>query len=449
MTESIAASQSPESVAEGISSTRATANWSLARNVAILGGGTALAQSFNVLLAPLLTRLYLPASFGQYALFASFLNVATVGVALRYELAIVSASTEPKAAHLAFAAFLFSLPASLISGLVLLLCIHFSLLGFNALPFYSPLLMAAVLILVAGFSVLRYWFVRQEQFGYVSQAMVAQNGVRSLSQAVIGTLTSGLGGLLSGEVLGRSAGLTRMFRAAWPKIRAHVFPLNQSNFSAVLRDNLEFPLYSLPSSLVDATAANICIPLVVWYYGAGAGGYFSLVQRVFAVPLVVISASVADAFQARIALYARDDPNRVLRLFQRTTAGLIGVGIIPMVLLILFAEPAFRAVFGATWGIAGKMAAIVAPYFLAAFVVSPLSRLVFVLKGQRLKLIYDVLALSGMIGVFAYSKWRQLPVMEALVLLSALGTFTFVIYYFVLARIVSQYRRAVRDSCFH
>jgi len=366
-----------------------------------------------------------------------------VGVSLRYELGIVAAHTEQKAAQLALAAFLFSLPTSLIGAGILLLFIHFSLLGFNALPSYAALFMVAALVFVAGFSVLRYWFVRQEQFGCVSQATVAQNGVRSVSQAAIGVVGGGLWGLLAAELLGRSAGMARMFRTAWPSIRAHVFPVDRSNFSEVLRENVQFPVYSLPSSLVDSAAANICIPLVVWYYGPDAGGYFALVQRVLAVPLVLISASVADAFQARLALYLRDTPDRIVQLFQRTSAGLVCVGFIPTALLVFYAEPTFRALFGEKWSVAGRMAAVVAPFFLAQFVVTPLSRLVFVLGGQRLKLIYDVVALSGMIGVFAFSKWQHLPLIQALEMLSVVGTFAFVIYYLVLMRIVSRYRCAV------
>jgi len=366
-----------------------------------------------------------------------------VGVSLRYELGIVAAHTEQKAAQLALAAFLFSLPTSLIGAGILLLFIHFPLLGFNALPSYAALFMVAALVFVAGFSVLRYWFVRQEQFGCVSQATVAQNGVRSVSQAAIGVVGGGLWGLLAAELLGRSAGMTRMFRTAWPSIRAHVFPVDRSNFSEVLRENVQFPVYSLPSSLVDSAAANICIPFVVWYYGPNAGGYFALVQRVLAVPLVLISASVADAFQARLALYLRDTPDRIVQLFQRTSAGLVCVGFIPTALLVFYAEPTFRALFGEKWSVAGRMAAVVAPFFLAQFVVTPLSRLVFVLGGQRLKLIYDVVALSGMIGVFAFSKWQHLPLIQALEMLSVVGTFAFVIYYLVLMRIVSRYRCAV------
>src|SRR2546421_8958625 len=113
MTQFIAADQSPSGGAGSILGQRWIAQRSFARNVAILGGGTALAQTFNILLAPVLTRLYSPDSFGRYALFVSFLNVAMVGVSLRYEPGILAARAERKAAQLAFAAFLFSLPTSL------------------------------------------------------------------------------------------------------------------------------------------------------------------------------------------------------------------------------------------------------------------------------------------------------------------------------------------------
>lgn len=416
---------------------------SFARNVAILGGGTALAQGLNVILAPVLTRLYLPENFGQYALFLSFLNVAMVGVALKYELAIVSACSEQKASQLALASFLFSAPTSVIGAVVLFLFMHFGLLGFGTLPWYAPPLMSGALIFVAAFFVLRYWFVRQEQFGSISQASVIQNGVRSISQVLMGVFGGGLAGLLGGELLGRGVGMTRMFRSSWITIRDHVFPIDRSSFSEVLRENWRFPVYSLPSSVVDAAAANVCVPLLIWGYGPNAGGHFALVQRVLAVPLALISTSVADAFQARLALYARDTPDRVVQLFRTTTLGLFSIGVVPSLVLMFYGEPLFHTFFGMKWAISGKLAASVAPWFLAQFIVSPLSRLVFVLEGQRLKLIYDVLALSGTVGVFAFAHWHALSLEHAVMLLSATGTLTFLVYYLVLLRIVSRHRCTV------
>jgi len=446
MTQFTAAGNSADKFTKASSGFRRLAGWSFARNIAILGGGTALAQSFNVLLAPALTRLYLPDSLGQFALFASFLNVCMVGISLRYELGIVAAPTEQKAAQLAFAAFLFSLPVSIFSAGVLFLSIHFSLLGFNTLPSYSSVLMVPALVLVAAFCVLRYWLVRQEQFRGVSQATVVQNGARSISQVVMGAFGGRLEALLAGELIGRSAGMTRMFRDAGPKIRAYVFPADRKSLSEVLWENRRFPLYSLPSSLLDSLAANLCVPLLVRYYGVNAGGHFALVQRVLAVPLVLISASVADAFHGRLALYVRGTPDRVAELFQRTSAVLVVLGILPTILLMMYGEPLFKVFFGSRWTVAGNLAAATAPLFLAQFVVTPLSRLVFVLEGQRLKLVYDVLALASMIGVFVFSAWRRLSLVEAITMLSATGTLAFVAYYLVLVRIVRKHRRSLQAS---
>jgi O-antigen/teichoic acid export membrane protein len=412
---------------------------SFLKNVAILGAGTALAQSLNLLLAPVLTRIYKPLEFGQYALFVSFLNVATVGVSLRYELGIVAVHTERKAAELAFAACLFAIPTSVLGGVILLLLIRFSILGFNALPNYSSVFMFCTLLFVGVFSVVRYWFVRQERFGCISQALIVQNGVRCLAQVVLGAVGGQIGGLLGGEILGRSAGMGQMLSSAFRRIKPLILSSNPASIAEVLRENWQFPVYSFPSSLVDGAAANICVPLLVWYYGANWGGYFSLVQRVLAVPILLISVSVADAFQARLAIYLRNEPASVKQLFRKTSLGLLWVGLVPTALLVWCGEWAIRFVFGQAWAPAGKMAAIIAPYFLAQFIVSPLSRLVFVLEGQRWKLVYDILALGGMVGVFVFSKWQNMPSMDAIRLLSAVGVFTFVVYYLVLARIVARF----------
>jgi lipopolysaccharide exporter len=427
---------------KGISRSRDKSGWSFARNVVILGGGSALAQGFTVLLTPVLTRIYPPASVGQFGLFSSFLNVGLVGISLKYELAILAVHAERKAAELAFAALLFAVPMSLLGAAGFYFLVHFSLLGFDALPSYASVLMLVALLVGAAFFALRYWFVRQERFTLVSQATVVQNWARSICQVVIGAMGFQLFGLLGGEVLGRCAGMSRMFREAWPKIRSHVFPIDRNRFREVLSENWQFPVYSFPSSLIDSLSGNISIPLIVLYYGSSAGGYFALVQRVLAVPMVLVGASVADAFHARLALYAREAPDRVIPLFRDTSAWLFGLGMIPAVILLWFAQPLFRIVFGNQWAVAGKLAAVLAPWFLAQFVVSPLSRLVFVLEGQRFKLIYDGLALTSMISVFVLSARRHFSLVQAVIMLSTAGTSTYVVYYFVLVHVLRVHLRS-------
>src|SRR5262249_134773 len=79
--------------------------WGFLRNVAVLSGGTALAQALNIALSPIITRLYTPANMGQLALFTSFLSFFLVGTSLKYELGIASPKPEREPPQLAFFPF--------------------------------------------------------------------------------------------------------------------------------------------------------------------------------------------------------------------------------------------------------------------------------------------------------------------------------------------------------
>ena len=141
-----------------------------AKKVAVLSSGTVIAQAINFLLVPVITRLYLPASIGQLALFTSFLSMAAVAVSLRYELGIISAQDEREASQLAFLSILFSVPLSLIISALLFVLIRFSLFGFGALPQYAALIMVPVLLSTGAFGSLRYWEIRRERYAVVSRS---------------------------------------------------------------------------------------------------------------------------------------------------------------------------------------------------------------------------------------------------------------------------------------
>jgi O-antigen/teichoic acid export membrane protein len=58
------------------------------RNVAILAGGTAIAQALNVLTAPIITRLYTPNDLGNLSVYISIYSILVVVASWRYETAI-------------------------------------------------------------------------------------------------------------------------------------------------------------------------------------------------------------------------------------------------------------------------------------------------------------------------------------------------------------------------
>lgn len=406
-----------------------------ATNVVVLSGGASLGHLFTLAAAPILTRLYLPEDIGNLGLFNAFLAVAAVAASLQYDVAIVSAPSQKEASQLAILSTVLTLPMSVAGGLLLYLMIHFSLVGFGVLPAYAAGLMVPTILFAGLFSILRYWSLRDERFNAVSRALIFQNGGRSVSQVALGAIGLHSFGLLFGEVIGRGIGMSRMMRSAWPVVRK--YGLSVHDAAIALRSNRQFPLYSTPSSLLNVLGTSLPLPLLVTLYGADVGGYYSLVWRVLAVPVVLIGTSMADAFHSRAALYAREDPKRLLRFFHNTTMALLAMGIVPALTVFVFGEPIFLFVFGIKWRLSGIIASIVAPWFLTSFIVSPLSRLVYVLHGQRLKLIYDLLILGGNLMVFFFARHLDWPMLYMVTVMSAMNTASKVVYYFVLFRIAA------------
>lgn len=419
---------------------QAGVNWGFVRNFTILSGGSVLAQLFNVALLPLITRLYIPKNFGQLALFMAFFSVALVTASLNYELAIVSARTDREAAHLTFGTFLLSLPTSAAAALIFYGLVRFGAFGYGSMPLYAAVLIVPAIVCTASFSALRYWLLRYERFGLISRGTVAQNAVRALAQAGFGWLGPHTAGLLAGEIIGRCSGMTRMLRAAWPVLNRELASSDFRQLRDTLKRNRHFVLYSLPSSLLETLSAFITFPLVVYLYGLNTAGSYALVMRALALPAVLITANVADAFHSRAALMLQQNPKALPEFVKRMATVLLLVGVCPAAALVAFGPHLFEWVFGSKWVEAGVMAAWAAPRFLAQFVVSPLSRLVLVVGRQGVQFIYDIIKFAGTIVVFAIAHAHRWPVMTLIAALAALHTAAYAVFFILLLKISSTPR---------
>jgi lipopolysaccharide exporter len=428
------------SLAERISEKFAKGRFS--HHVAVLGGGTALAQGFALLFAPILTRLYTPDDVGRMGLYLAFASFAGVAASLRYEIAIVSAVDDREAALLTLLSAMLLLPTGIVSAGALYLMIRRSVLGLGSLPTYTVLLLIPALCLTGLFSALRYWFIRKEGFRIISGAVVSQNALRVVSQTCLGWWGLGWLGLFWGDLIGRATGIARMLRDAWPAFRKFVVPLQMKNIWSVSMTYRKFPLYSLASSLIDTLSTTIPLPIIVTLYGTKDAGFFALVQRVLAAPLLLVGTSVADAFHSRTAKYSIGDAHLVPPFFKRTAAALLLVGGGPAVLLAFFGERIFGSIFGSNWTLAGSLAAVMAPWAVAQLVVSPLSRVVFVYQGQEWKLVYDAANLISTLVVFYYGHTHGFSLVRTVRILSWVSVATYGIYFLILLRIVN---RGVRE----
>jgi hypothetical protein len=112
--------------------------------------------------------------------------------------------------------------------------------------------------------------------------------------------------------------------------------------------------------------------------------------------------------------------------------------LIPLAINIVVVPWAFPMVFGQNWAGAGPVAASLAPWLYAAFVISPLSRALLVLQAQERKLFYDVTALGLLIGCYALASSLSLSLIEFCVLVSVAKTVGYVVYALVLYLLVES-----------
>lgn len=408
------------------------------RNVTILAGGTAIGQALVVFTLPIVTRLYNPNDLGMFGLFTAYTGVVSVGSSLLYEAAIVSAREEVEAAYLVLISTLLTLLTTPFAILCLYSLITYDLLGFQNLPSITVLWAGISIALSAFFKILRYWFIRQSDFSLVSQSVILQNGTRSMTQLFFGSLNWGWPGLLLGDILGKSAGIARMLTKSLRGLTRRILPLNYTSLKFVLLNQRQFPLYAFPSSVIDVLAANLSIPLLTDLYGIEAAGYYVLSFRVMSLPIGLVGKSFADAFHSKVADYANKEPLAVKGFFFQTARILTLLGLPPAIVLAFIAPSFFGWIFGADWREAGILTSIMIPWALAQFIVSPLSRLVFVLNGQKFKLLYDVSALCVLLLSLYGGATLDAPLNVTVGVLSGFNTLTYGLYFLILLYLVNK-----------
>jgi O-antigen/teichoic acid export membrane protein len=361
------------------------------KNVARLGGGTALGQGFVVLATPALTRLYSPSDIGVVELFTSFLMLAASATSLRYELAIGIAPAGDRDALTLLSCWL-TVAVATAATLILGLLIHKRLLGFGALPYWSLAPMLVLLVLTGVFTALRYWHVAHQHFGGIAAALIRQGLGRALVPICCAPLGWGWGGLLAGEMAGRTLGFECLARNALPALLAARQRGSHALRSCFVRYR-QFAVTFLTAGALETLASFLPVPLITTLFGVSSAGQFALAQRVMLMPGGLICGAVSDVYQGRFTAVARNSPDLVRNVLH---SGIVRLGAlaavvhVPLAMLALFT---FRWVFGAAWEQAALAAVALAPMAISGVVTSPLSRAMLLSRTPQVKLGSDAIRL--------------------------------------------------------
>lgn len=364
---------------------------SFVRNVFVMLSGSAVSPVLMILVMPVLSRLYTPEDFGVLAVFNAFLTVLVSAAALRYEGAVPLPADEEEGANLLMLGLGLSAFGSVLTALVLWV-VGGPLLRLTNAQALAPYLwlLPVALLAFSVFKVVNHWATRRKHFGDIARAMISQPLGNIITAVSAGLARLGPVGLLLGVTIGRSIEaallLVLAVRRDGAALTAGVSWPRMLELAVRYR---KFPLFQLPSSLLNALSMQISLIVMAALYEMAVVGHYGVARRIFSTPMFIIVQAVAQVFLQRAA----EEHNRggdlkrlVLRLYGRLF--LIGIG--PAVLLALLAPWACRVALGPEWVTAGEYSRLLMPWLLLVFVSSPTTCVFAVLNRQDITLGYGI-----------------------------------------------------------
>jgi lipopolysaccharide exporter len=363
-----------------------------------LTGGSAVGQLAVLATAPLVARLFRPDELGQFGLLQAFVGFAAVGLCLRLDLAIVSADSETDADGLLKMCLLLCPVLSLVATVALGILVASDRIGFGSLEPWTLVAAFGLLLLTGLFVVLRFWAVRLRQYRRIAGALTLQGMGRAFFPLAFGLAGSGWGGLVAGEIAGRAFGIRSLGRLAWQRLRNE--PYRHTEVHRLFGKYRQYWAVILPSSVLDALALALPVPVVVATYGLEAAGWWVLVNRVAMAPGQLVAAAVADVFHTEAARQLQADPGGPRRLLWSALRPLLVGTLVVYTCAGAVAPWAFGFVFGSEWAEAGRLMMILVPALVVTVCVGATGRMLMVMQKSHWKLYADVLNVAAPPVVF-------------------------------------------------
>lgn len=368
----------------------------LLKNILKLISGEGIGRIIGFMAAPFITRLYMPSDFGMLAVFTSLCALCYPFCTLRYNIAIPLHPNEKVGINALAACFSILAVNTLVIGIAFLffhsqILTLFSSENIDAFWYFIPL----AFFFHGIAEVLSYYSTRYRDFSTIAKVTVVQKAIGAAAKIVLGLFHANVIGLLIGNILAESGGLTLYIRTYWKGLKEGVRDVTWGKIRFVLKRYIDFPLYRLPSQILLTASGSLPILYFAWHFGTGTTGRISLAITMLSVPVAIACTSVGKAFYGEIASLGRKNGQEISALTVRIMKRLLVISIVPFTLVVCFGPWIFQSFFGAEWTQSGVYARYLCLYLIFRFVYSPISDGIFnVFEQQKLVFWLEVSRIS-------------------------------------------------------
>jgi O-antigen/teichoic acid export membrane protein len=391
--------------------------------------GTTIAQLFSVIMAPILYRVYDKEEYGVLGVFMAIVGVVGVFSTFQYNQLILLVKTDEEAIQVEKLNRLINLIFSITTIPLVFLFGNRLAEYFNSPNLNSYLFLLPIQLFLSGQSeIFRVKANRLKKYATLSMNTILSAFITPLVSLLLGFTIEGPIGLFLGLILGQLISTVylqfKVNSVKIVKISFYEFP----EIIKITKRYYKFPLYSLPSELVNRAGRQLPVFFIGSLSGEAAVGVYNLCARMLSLPILLISNAVAEVFKKRVIDEYHEIGN-CKNIFKKTAKMLLLIGIFPAISLLLFGPELFSFVFGNKWYEAGIYARILSPMYLLQLVVSPLTYIYFLKEKLGEDLILHFCYIGLLILLFSLSS-LHLSLFETLIIFSIINCVLYVTYFF-------------------
>lgn len=392
-------------------------------NIGAMLAGNMTAQFIGFLLAPIITRLYIPEHFGIMAIIISLVSMFTTIACMSYETAIVLPKNDDKAYNIVTICLIITFTITLI----LIVAVTFAnewfetlskTKGIKLLFFFVP-----IGVLAHGFqNTFTFWFTRKKNFPLLAKMRFiipfSASSIKIIFGFIVGSspfwlITGDLSGILIVTLI-----LTTIFVSNNRNQFTH--SITKQSIKKVALEYRKFPKYDSITRFMNELSINLPSFLFAYYFSFEFVGFYSLASKMLKKPVQLVSNSINGVLLQHFSELQHKGKNQRAN-YVKSTLSLAATGIIPFTLIAIMGEWVFSFVFGAKWATAGVCAQYLSPWLFFLFINSPANQIILVKQKLRFKMVFQFTLLASRTIAILLGHWLSPNPIVAVAFFSSVG----------------------------
>jgi O-antigen/teichoic acid export membrane protein len=372
---------------------------SFIRNVSITSFWNILIICVQLILSPIVTRLYSPAEYGIFALVSAIITpIAMIGT-FRYADAIVICETKRDrnntvALSLGLIAFI-----SLATFITILLAKGRVLNFIEAIWLGNFVYLIPIIVCFSGMiEILLCLNVSDKKFSYNGFAGFAMNlSARGFTAGYTLFMPAKALGLIVGEFMGKSTALILLVSSLGnlkQKLTNLVLSVSFSGIVNVIRLFQRFPLYVLPVNIINSLSSYLPLYFLKTQFALSVVGSYALASSLLEIINRLLPYSVASIFFPKAVELKQKSMSELMSGLYKLYWMMLVSSLIIFTGAALLAEVVFPFAFGKSWVMAGTFISLLSIQYAFNFVSLPISETYKVVGQQKLLFLTTMVSIA-------------------------------------------------------